>query len=160
MVWAAYRSTETFSNLRNGCSRVLWMKTPMAVREILQRHRIAVAVAFILMIGICVAVIASSEGDWNLSAVGKTFYSDDDGEELVSRRHLKGSPFDHNGKQAYRAIVFRCPNGPPFVAFLAKYSDHQISQDAADRRMHRRGRPRVCSGCPCKKSKSRGCRSG
>lgn len=43
----------------------------------------------------------------------------------------KPSPFDHNGKPAYRALVFRCRTGGPFVGFLAKYSDQSKAQAEA-----------------------------
>jgi hypothetical protein len=104
----------------------------MAVRETLRKYPSAVAVVVIALIVACVAVIHSEvKGPVDLSVAGKTFYSDDDGKTWFLDDPSKGSPFDHNGKQAYRAIVFRCPGGAPFVAFLAKFSDQEIAQDAA-----------------------------
>src|SRR5579862_9820782 len=54
---------------------------------------------------------------------GKTFFSDDDGRSWFIDDESKLPPFDHNGKQACRAAVYRCGSGKPFVAYLQKYSD-------------------------------------
>lgn len=45
---------------------------------------------------------------------GKTFFTDD-----VRRI----SPFDHNGRQAYRADVFQCADGTRFVAFIYRHTE-------------------------------------
>ncbi len=58
---------------------------------------------------------------------GKTFFSDDDGKSWFIDDESKLPPFDHNGKQACRAAVYRCGSGKPFVALLEKYSDKQLA---------------------------------
>ncbi len=40
-------------------------------------------------------------------------------------------PFDHGGKPAVRAMVFRCKNGKPFVAYLQRYSEAVEAKIAA-----------------------------
>ena len=37
-------------------------------------------------------------------------------------------PFDHDGKQAVRAFVFRCEGGKPFVAYLLRYKEGSQNQ--------------------------------
>jgi len=89
-----------------------------------------------LFVVICAVIIFSElKGRSDLSYAGKVFYSDDDGKTWFLDDLTKGSPFDHGGKQAYRALVYRCPGGESFVASLAKYSDHQKAQMGTDGRL-------------------------
>lgn len=53
----------------------------------------------------------------------KAFFSDDDGKTWFADDWSKFSPFDHDGMQAYRAHVFRCGDGPPFVGYLESYAE-------------------------------------
>jgi hypothetical protein len=109
----------------------------MSVRETLQKKPAAAGVAALLLILACAAVILSeTKGQSNYSFAGKVFYSDDDGKTWFLDDLTKGSPFDHDGKPAYRAMVYRCTDGGDlFVGFLAKFSDHQIAQMAGDPRV-------------------------
>ncbi len=59
---------------------------------------------------------------------GKTFFSDDDGGTWFIDDASRLPPFDHNGKTAYRAVLYRCGSGKPFVAYLGKYSDAQLAR--------------------------------
>jgi hypothetical protein len=56
---------------------------------------------------------------------GKTFFSDNDGQTWFLDSDQLIPPFDHNGKQAVAAKVYRCGWSKPFVGFLEKYSDAQ-----------------------------------
>jgi len=108
----------------------------MAVRETLQKNPAAAAVAAGLLIVIFGFVIRFElKGQSNLSNAGKVFYSDDDGKTWFLDDLAKGSPTDHDGKQAYRVLLYRCPGGQPFVAYLAKYSDRQMARMASDPRV-------------------------
>lgn len=60
----------------------------------------------------------------------KAFYSDDDGQTWFIDDVSKLPPFDHNGKPACRAMLFRCGTGKPFVGYLAKYSDAELKEIA------------------------------
>jgi hypothetical protein len=62
---------------------------------------------------------------------GKAFFSDDDGKSWFVDDDSNLSPFDHGGKTAYRAAVYRCGTGKPFVAYLERYSDAQLARIAA-----------------------------
>lgn len=53
--------------------------------------------------------------------VPKSFYSDDDGKTWFLDAADKAPPFDHNGKEAFQAVVCRCGNGTPFVSYLISY---------------------------------------
>lgn len=55
----------------------------------------------------------------------KTFYSDDDGKTWFLDEYMKITPFDHNGRPAYKVVVYRCNGGMPAVAYLEKFSDSQ-----------------------------------
>ncbi len=55
---------------------------------------------------------------------GKTgFYSDDDGQTWFIDSVYKTVPFDHNGTQAYRAVIYSCQNGKvQFCAYLMRHN--------------------------------------
>jgi len=107
----------------------------MSIREILQKYATFVKVTAVLTIVIVIVLILTelkgSRG-FVFSNAGKEFYSADDGKTWFLEDPLKGSPFDHGGKQAYRAMVYRCSGGRPFVAYLAEYSDEQQRRWQAD----------------------------
>jgi hypothetical protein len=108
----------------------------MALRETLQQYRGPATGGAIAFLVICAVVITFEfkglKGQSNLYGAGQVFYSDDDGKTWFLDDVAKESPFDHDGKQAYRAMVYRCPGGTPFVAFLAKYSDRQKAKVNAE----------------------------
>jgi hypothetical protein len=62
---------------------------------------------------------------------GKAFYSDDDGESWFIEDLSKVPPFTHDGKPAYRAMLFRCGTGKPFLGYLGKYPDAELKEVAA-----------------------------
>ncbi len=59
---------------------------------------------------------------------GKSFFSDDDGKTWFVDDASKIPPFDHEGKVAYRAAVFKCADGTQFVGRLEKFSDEVKAQ--------------------------------
>jgi hypothetical protein len=105
----------------------------MDLRKSIQKNPATAKIIAAAIVFICGAVIfreirSTDAPGFVLSATGKEFYSDNDGKTWFLADALEGSPFDHNGSQAYRVLVCRCGNGKPFVAFLAKYSDEQQAQ--------------------------------
>jgi hypothetical protein len=105
----------------------------MGLREKLRKNPYPILIGLFILV--CVVVILTEfTGQHRPTAafLGKGFYSDDDGATWFIDDVSKGSPFDHNGKPAYRALVYRCGGGKPFVAFLAKYSDRQKAQMDAE----------------------------
>ncbi len=53
----------------------------------------------------------------------REFFSDDDGTTWFVDDGTKIAPFDHNGKQAVLAKVYKCGNGRMFVGYLEKIDD-------------------------------------
>lgn len=82
------------------------------------------------LLGILLLIWEISPSKAESANVGKAFFSDDDGKSWFIDDDSKLSPFDHGGKAACRAAVYRCGNGKPFVAYLSKYSDAQLAQIA------------------------------
>jgi hypothetical protein len=52
----------------------------------------------------------------------RQFYSNDDGATWFAADASNVPPFDHDGKVAYRARVFKCGTGAPFVSHLERYA--------------------------------------
>ncbi|MGN6726476.1 MAG: hypothetical protein ACTHLZ_11195 [Tepidisphaeraceae bacterium] len=70
------------------------------------------------------AVVAAAYQIWPARptvGTAQSFYSDDDGKTYFSDSIFKFPPFDHNGKTAYRALVFKTDGGEPFVGVLQRY---------------------------------------
>jgi len=66
------------------------------------------------------------------------FYTDDDGKTFFEDDINKVSPFERNGKQAYRADVFQCPDGKRFVALMYRHNSsgrQQVEEYIANRMM-------------------------
>jgi hypothetical protein len=67
----------------------------------------------------------------------KQFFTTDQGPgpQLFVDDATKVPPFDHDGKPAYRARVYRCSHGKQFVSNLERFSeaDRKRLQDAIDR---------------------------
>jgi hypothetical protein len=68
----------------------------------------------------------------NFALPDQLFYSDDDGKTFFPASNSNIAPFDHNGKKAYQAEVYRCGSNKPFVAFLIKYNDEGKRQMESD----------------------------
>jgi len=51
------------------------------------------------------------------------FYTDDDGKSYFTDAADKMVPFNHNGKQAYRADVFQGSDGKQFVGLIYRHTD-------------------------------------
>jgi hypothetical protein len=51
----------------------------------------------------------------------KFWFATEDGKNLYADDALLVPPFDKDGKTFYRAAVFKCPSGQPFVNYIEKY---------------------------------------
>jgi hypothetical protein len=58
------------------------------------------------------------------TAPGNAFYTDDNGKSFFRDDVCRVTPFDHNGKQAYRADVFRGADGKQFVGLIYRHTDN------------------------------------
>ena len=101
----------------------------MGVRKMLnQRPAIGVvaAVGMFVIAGMVLLVWASTRG--TPGRVGQVYYSDDDGKTYFADSVDRIYPFDHDGKQAYRAYVYQCGNGQPFIGYLARYNEAAVAR--------------------------------
>jgi hypothetical protein len=95
----------------------------MAIRETLDRRKNVTLVISGLVIVVAAIIIFYESRPPSLQKIDKAFYSDDDGQTYFVDSIDKLFPFDHNGKQAYRAYVFKSSDGTIFVGYLARYTD-------------------------------------
>jgi hypothetical protein len=107
----------------------------VSVRKTINEHPAAsasVGIGLCLLVGLL--LVWQSFGGRSTALTiyaGKAFFSDDDGQTWFLDDVSKLPPYDHNGKQAYRALLFRCGTDKPFIASIAKYSDAELKDFAA-----------------------------
>src|SRR5947207_6438497 len=98
----------------------------MEVRQSLNENKkigVGVAVAIVL-VAVAVAAFQLRGNSTNAAAASeKAFYTDDNGKTFFKDDASRISPFDHNGKQAYRADVFRGADGKEFVGLIYRHTD-------------------------------------
>ena len=101
----------------------------MGIRETLNenpRLTTGVTAGIIAIVLIYILWSALSGGGADASgggASGQVFFTDDDGKTWFADDQKKVPPFDHGGKEAVRAYVFKCgPDGKPFVNHMERYS--------------------------------------
>ncbi len=94
------------------------------LREKLNRNAgLTNAVAALVILVAAIFVLRSLFGGNGKPVIPKEeFYSDDDGQTFFTAERGLIPPFDHNGKQAYRAQVFKHPGGKPFVGVLEGFT--------------------------------------
>lgn len=92
------------------------------IREYLnKRPAVAAAVAAGVLVLTATVLLSSYRGP--SVTVGSVYFSSDDGKTFFAEDATNVPPFDHQGKPAVQAHVFRCGDEAPFVAYLARYSD-------------------------------------
>ena len=96
----------------------------MNIRESIHKHpAIPMVVAALAIAGGIVGTYLQIRQPTRPAVGHQRFYSDDDGQTWFPDELTKIPPFDHNGKPAYAAAVFRCGSGKPFVAYLQRFSE-------------------------------------
>lgn len=112
----------------------------MSIGDIIKQKQSSAATLVLAILAILAGVLgyrsfADAGGD---RAVGKAFYSVDDGRSYFVDDADKIIGFDHGGEPAYRAYVFRAEGGAPFVGYLERFTPEareRITQRAtSDRR--------------------------
>jgi hypothetical protein len=100
----------------------------MKLREYINNHSGLAAVVVALIIAVaCYVTYSSITGNApKLSTSG--WYTDDDGKTWFADSQFKAVPFDHNGKPAFTAAVFKCGNGQPFVPFVTRFSPKYLKE--------------------------------
>jgi len=98
----------------------------MGVRENLNENRkIGVGVGAAIVI-VAVALIAFQVAGGKINAGTapvNAFYTDDGGKTFFRDDVCCVTPFDHNGKQAYRCDVFKAADGKQFVGLIYRHTD-------------------------------------
>lgn len=104
----------------------------MGIRETLnEKPAIAYGgfgVLLLIAMGILFFYMRSSSSSTAPVAVTKppgdqAFYSDDDGKTWFPDAVRKATPFPHGGKDAVRAMVYRCSDGKLFVSYLVRHTE-------------------------------------
>jgi hypothetical protein len=100
----------------------------MSIRQMLNEKpalAYAVAVGLVLLAAAFIAyqLIGSSNATSRAAESDQAFFSDDDGATYFPDAQAKIPPFNHQGRLAYRAIVFRCGSDKPFVGYLGKFTE-------------------------------------
>ena len=81
-------------------------------------------VAAIFLLAIALLGLQLRGGGSNIPPPPTTaFFTDDNGKTFFKDDINKLAPFDHNGKQAYRADVFRNPDGREYVGLIYRFTD-------------------------------------
>jgi hypothetical protein len=96
----------------------------VGIRETLNdnpRITTAVTIAVIVVVLAFILWPSSGPGGGGSAAPGKLFFTDDDGKTWFPDDASKLPPFDHNGKQAVEAVVYRC-DGKTFVNHMKRYT--------------------------------------
>ena len=98
----------------------------MALRDKMNEHPgIATGIsvgAIVLVIGYIVyGTMGRGVGGGPPPVGNRVFYTDDDGAHWFADDATKIPPFDHDGKQAVRAKVYRC-DGKAFVGHMERYT--------------------------------------
>lgn len=93
----------------------------MDIRNALNRNPAIVTGSVLVLVVITLWLIFGQSSSMSRSTFEgmKAFYSDDDGQTWFTDSLVKSSPFDHNGKQAFRVYVYEC-NGVAKVRYLER----------------------------------------
>jgi hypothetical protein len=98
----------------------------MGIRELLNGKLgpgIGAALILVALAVLGFQVLGSKENAAGSAVPSKAFYSDDNGKTFFKDDARKIAPFDHNGRQAFRVDVFKCPDGKQFVGLIYRYTD-------------------------------------
>lgn len=97
----------------------------MSLREAINRRpAVAKALALSLLFVATALIVYQLRADAGArrEPITEAFYSVDDGATYFADDVNKVSGFDHAGRPAYRAYVFRNGDGEPFVGYLERYA--------------------------------------
>ena len=100
----------------------------MAMRDVLNQHKVAVSAgAAVVVIGAVALTAYSLMGDGGPRQRTQEYFTVDDGRTLFADSVDRLPPFDHHGKPAVRARVFTTDGGrTQFVAYLERYTPTAI----------------------------------
>ena len=105
----------------------------MSVAEMPRKAR-AIGLACAVALIVIAAIVFWSNRPPPVTAPSRAFFTVDDGTTWFTDSAEKLPPFEHEGKQAYRAHLFTCDGGKTkFVAYMERYSEAQKRQQEAAR---------------------------
>ncbi|MGN6726517.1 MAG: hypothetical protein ACTHLZ_11405 [Tepidisphaeraceae bacterium] len=94
----------------------------MNIRETLNKHsKAATIVMALFVVGMAAVIYWQANGPSGPTITAKAWYTDDDGKTWFADNIYKPTPFDHNGKPAVWAAVFKCQD-KTFVPFVTRLS--------------------------------------
>jgi hypothetical protein len=98
---------------------------PVSVRETINQNRRVTAIAIVgILLLTSGLVLWQTRSEGPAGSAKKAFFTVDDGKTWFADDIHKLSPFDHNGKIAYRCYVYSTEDGKTrFVSHLERYSD-------------------------------------
>lgn len=79
--------------------------------------------AILVAIIIIIWELVGGKSPTSTAAINQSFFTDDDGKTFFADDANKIPPFMHNGKPAYKVLVFKCKDGKPFVAHMERYTE-------------------------------------
>lgn len=101
----------------------------MNIRETLGRQTAAVKGTVIGVLALLVGIAAwASMSSGRPRSASSAFYTTDDGQSTFIDDFFKPYPFEHDGRQAFRAYVYQTDKGDRFVGYIERYSDEGVKQ--------------------------------
>jgi hypothetical protein len=94
----------------------------MPLRESIQKHSKAVTIAVLAAAAISLFCAMQQVSSVGASPNTKAYFSDDDGKTWFDDDALRPFPFNHKGRPAYRAHIFRC-GAMTFCGYLESMPD-------------------------------------
>ena len=97
----------------------------MEIRGSLNQNKkigIGIGAAILLLAIALIAFQLSGNGNGISGSISAAYYTDDNGKTFFQDDAFKVSPFDHNGKQAYRCDVFEGSDGKRFVGLIYRHN--------------------------------------
>lgn len=95
----------------------------MSVREMLNKNPAIASGAVLVVIAVAVFFIfRSTMGGPKPKAPTEAYFSVDDGASYFASDTKELAPFEHEGKTAVKAYVYKCADGKPFVGYLERYT--------------------------------------
>jgi len=118
----------------------------VGIRQALnEKPGVGLALTIALIFVAAVAMFFQFRGSRKPATAVQAFYSDDDGKTWFLDTASHVTPFkDSNNRQAVIAMVYKCPDGKPFVAYLMRYTED--ARKAAERFQQQSGRLPAQSG--------------
>jgi hypothetical protein len=100
----------------------------MELRKILNTNKpLVLTISFGIAIAAVTVNVLRSRSAPNLQST-KQYYTDDDGTTLFADNFGKLVPFEHHGRQAVLAQVYRTQHGQQFVGWLERCSDAGVAK--------------------------------